>query len=159
MDRRFFLLSLLAIPSSLKKLCGLQIDKPVELVEEQRYFKPVEGAVLRILPNLREPGAGLRIVEPMRVYECCGFTAEPVAEWFAPAGLDRKPSYQGMMNFIKGFSMKDLAPGDLFRLWEPDGTPVADGMIFKAIGEPFCVEGIWGVAVDVKEKATEKTTA
>ena len=55
--------------------------------------------------------------------------------------------------------MKDLVPGDLFRLREPDGTLVAGGEIFRAVGKPFCIEGIWGIGAESCEEYTSHFVA
>jgi hypothetical protein len=81
-----------------------------------------------------------------------------MTDWFAPAGLDREtPHLRALV--IPGFSMKDLVPGDLFRLREPDGTLVAGGEIFRAVGKPFCIEGVWGIGAESCEEYTSHFVA
>lgn len=44
--------------------------------------------------------------------------------------------------------MKYLKPGDIFRMFDPDGTPVSDkkrGTEFKVIDKPYFTNNVWGV--------------
>ena len=40
---------------------------------------------------------------------------------------------------------EDLQPGDVFHMYEPDGTPVEGGVWNLALSEPYVDKGVWTI--------------
>jgi len=50
--------------------------------------------------------------------------------------------------------LSDLKKGNVFRMFESDGTPVAGGKQFTALSDPYVDNGIWTIKVDYEEEKT-----
>lgn len=46
------------------------------------------------------------------------------------------------------FEMQNLDIDDVFRLFEPDGTPVDDGQMWIVLKLPYFSDGVWGAACE-----------
>lgn len=63
--------------------------------------------------------------------------------------------HEGTWAPVEG-GLRGVRPGDVCRMFEPDGAPVDDGRPFRSTSEPYPVDGGWGVeseAVDGSEIA------